>query len=106
MKKYITISIFMTIQLGVKCQNINYFDYHDYINKAEHHYFIDNNVDSSLYYYKKAFSEFNYVFVKDPLIAAQIAFHNNKPFEEYLIRGFEVGLKIEHLAEIEVFDPI
>jgi hypothetical protein len=106
MKNNLTIIIFFTIQFVANCQDINYYDYHDYINKAEQHYFIDNNVDSSLYYYQKAFAEFDYVFVKDPLIAAQVAFYNNKPFEEYLFKGFKVGLRIEHLSEIKLFEPI
>ena len=44
--------------------------------------------------------------MKDPLIAAQIAYFNNKPYHAYLIRGFDVGLKIEHLADIKIFAPV
>ena len=96
----------MAFHPGVKSQNPNYYEYHDLINKAEVLYFIENDIDSSLYYYRKAFTDFDYVFAKDPLIASQIAFYNNKPFEEFLIKGFEVGLKIEHLSGIELFNPI
>lgn len=106
MKKCITIVILITLYLDISCQNTNYYAYHDYINKAESFYFIDNNVDSSLFYYDKAFAEFRYVFVKDPLIASQIALYNNKPFKKYLVKGFEVGLKLEHLSQIKLFDSI
>ncbi|MDX9909159.1 MAG: hypothetical protein RBS23_06830 [Mariniphaga sp.] len=105
MKKLTTVLIFMTASLMANCQNNNYYTYHDYINKAEVFYFLNNNVDSSLYYYRKAFADFKYVFAKDPLIASQIAFYNNKPYEEFLIKGFEVGLRIEHLSEIKLFNP-
>lgn len=106
MKECITILIFIIPQLRIFCQNMNYFAYHDYINKAESFYFNDNNVDSSLFFYDKAFAEFDYVFVKDPLIAAQIAFYNKKPFKNYLIKGFGVGLEFDHLSEIRLFDSI
>lgn len=93
-------------QFSAICQNPDYEIYHHYINTAEELFFVENKTDSSLYYYKKAFSEFDFVFAKDPLNAAQIAYFSHQPFEEYLIKGFENGLKLNHLASIELFKPI
>lgn len=84
----------------------NYWFYHDYINKAECFYFIDNDVDNSLYYYDKTFSSFNFIFVKDAVNALQIASFNDKPNEKYLIKGFENGLKLEHLKDIPVLKNV
>ena len=77
-------------------QKPNYEIYHGYINKAEELFFVEGKPDSSLYYYKKAFTEFDFVFAKDPLNAAQIAYFSQQPFEEYLVKGFENGLKLSH----------
>lgn len=106
MKYYILLTIICSLrQFSVFCQKPNYEIYHHYINTAEELFFVENKPDSSLYYFKKAFSEFDFVFVKDPLNAAQIAYFCHKPFEEYLIKGFENGLKISHLASIKLFNP-
>jgi hypothetical protein len=93
-------------QFSALPQTPNYEIYHSYINKAEELFFIDNKADSSLYFYRKAFSEFDFAFVKDPLNAAQIAYFCNQPFEEYLIKGFENGLKVSHLSSIKLFNTI
>jgi hypothetical protein len=90
----------------VVSQKPNYEIYHGYINKAEEQFFVENKADSSLYFYKKAFSEFDFVFVKDPLNAAQIAYYSHLPYEEFLVKGFENGLKFSHLASIKLFSPI
>jgi hypothetical protein len=94
------------MQFPAISQKPNYEIYHSYINKAEELFFIENKPDSSLYYYKKAFTEFDFVFAKDPLNAAQIAYFSHKPFEEFLVKGFENGLKLSHLASIKLFAPI
>ncbi len=93
-------------QFSATSQKPNYEIYHNYINTAEELFFVENKPDSSLYYYKKAFSEFDFVFAKDPLNAVQIAYFSHQPFEEYLIKGFENGLKLSHLASIKLFNPI
>lgn len=81
----------------------NYNDYHKKINKAEQLYFIQNKVDSSLYYYDKAFEEFSFNFLRDIINAAQIAKFNNKPFLKYIYKGFQFGLKIERLNDYPLF---
>jgi len=88
------------------CQIFDYTLYHNDINKAEKHFFINDEIDSCIYYYDKAFESFEFVFVKDLVNAAQIAFYCNKPYKKYIIRGFEFGLKIQHLKEIILFDDI
>jgi hypothetical protein len=82
---------------------VNYFVYHEYINKAEFAFFLNNNVDSALCYYDIAFSQFQFVFVHDVVNAAQMAFYSKRPYEKYLKRGFKHGLKLEHLKNIPLF---
>jgi len=107
LKYYILLTIICSLgQFSAISQNTNYEIYHSYINKAEELFFVENKPDSSLYYYKKAFSEFDFVFVKDPLNAAQIAYFCSQPFEEYLMKGFENGLKLSHLSSINLFNLI
>ena len=43
----------------------NYNLYHEKINKAEKFYFIENKIDSALYYYDKAFDEYSFNFLRD-----------------------------------------
>lgn len=81
----------------------NYNDYHRKINKAEQLYFLQNKVDSSLYYYDKAFEEFSFNFLRDIINAAQIAKFNNKPYLKYITKGFQYGLKIERLNDYPLF---
>lgn len=85
-------------------QEVDYSEYHKKINKAEELFFMQNKVDSSLYYYDKAFKEYNFIFVKDLVNAAQIAIFNKKPFEEYLEKGFSFGLKFSHLYNYPLFN--
>lgn len=51
----------------------NYYEYHKLVNKAEYFYFILNNVDSSFYYYQTAFTNFEFAFARDCIIAAQLS---------------------------------
>lgn len=82
----------------------NYRVYHIYINEAERYFFINNQVDSSLFFYDKAFNEFEeFVFVKDVVNAIQIAYFKGKDYKKYIILGFKYGLKFEHLKEIKLF---
>jgi hypothetical protein len=105
MRHYI-FSIIIFISILSKSQNSNYFIYHIYINKAETFFFLDNNVDSALHYYDKAFDEFDFIFVKDALIASQIAYFSNREYKKYLVRGFDYGLKFNHLEAVKLFEPV
>jgi len=84
-------------------QKINYLDYHVSINKAEELFFMEKKTDSSLFYYEKAFTEFDFIFVKDLINASQIAAFTNKPYQKYIIRGFDYGLKLSHLENYPLF---
>lgn len=86
--------------------NNNYFDYHTQINKAETFLLKENNLDSCFYYYDKAFKEFDFIFVKDLVNAAQIAKLNNRDYEKYIIQGFKNGLKINHLESYPIFKDV
>lgn len=83
-------------------KNDNYFDYHDKINKAEILYFLEKKTDSSLLVYDEVFNDFEFIFLKDLLVAAQIAKFNNKEFDKYIFKGFEFGLKIDDLKRFPV----
>jgi len=72
------------------------------MNKAESKFFINKDVDSSLNFYDKAFENYDFIFVKDLLNAAQIACFKNKPFEKYVMRSFDFGMKTEHFNEYPI----
>lgn len=84
-------------------KEVNYFDYHKKINKAEILYFTENRTDSTLLLYDEVFNAFDFIFLKDLLTAAQIAKFNNKPYEKYLLKCFEFGFKIDHLKRFPLF---
>lgn len=83
----------------------DYTHYHKEINKAEVFFLKENNVDSCLYYYDKTFEAFDFIFVKDAMNAAQIAYFSKKDYKKYLIKGFDYGLKLDHLRWIKLFEP-
>lgn len=76
------------------------------MNKAEEEFFLENNADSSLYYYNMAFNQYDFVFLRDLVNAAQIAFFSQKPYEKYFYQAFEFGLEPWHIQEIDLFSPI
>ena len=96
---------FLLFFLSISClsQSKNYFVYHSLINKAEELFFVQNKLDSSLYYYEKVFSDYDFIFVKDLVNASQIAFYSKKPYKKYIKQAFEQGLKIGYLSEIPLF---
>lgn len=106
MKRIILLVLLLLFNNCGFSQKPNYVEYHKYINTAEKCFFLDNNADSCLFYYNQAFKSFDFIFVKDLVNAAQVAFFCNKPYKEYIIRGFDYGLKISHLSTIELFKPI
>jgi hypothetical protein len=90
-----------------KLCDTSYLVYHELINQAEKSYYLRNNVDSSFYYYDKAFSNFSFIFLKDLLNAAQIsAFTNNSRTKEYLQIATKYGFEIKHLTFFPLFKPI
>lgn len=89
------------VQYGQEEQK-NYEIYHKYINEAEIAFFKENNFGEAIDNYKKAFEEFDFVFVKDVVNAIQISEFCNLESEEFLLKGFENGLKLDHLKKIEL----
>jgi len=84
----------------------DYLTYHAYINTAEKH-LVNKEFDSCFYYYDKAFDEFEFVFVKDPFIAAEVALKQSdwNRLVKYLIKGAQNGLRTDCL-DIDVFDAL
>ncbi len=87
-------------------QNKNYKVYYQEINKAEEYYFLKENIDSSLYYYNKAFEEFDFAYARDLINATQIAFFEKKEYRKFLIKGFEQGIDLNDLKDINLFDSV
>lgn len=52
------------------------------------------------------FNSYDFIFLKDLITCAQIAKHSNKPYIKYIEKGFEFGLKIEHLKNYPIFGDI
>lgn len=105
--KKLTLAILVLIYWGnAVCQSLDYNIYHTYINKAETFFFMNENPDSCIHYYNKAFQEFDFVFPHDVANAIQISYYCDKPFRDYLKKGFENGLKMEHLKNILLLKPI
>jgi hypothetical protein len=87
-------------------QSKDYRVYHTQINKAETLFFCEQSTDSALYYYDKTFSEFDFIFVKDIVNAAQIAKFSKKDYKSYLRLGFKFGLKLQHLNRYLLFKDV
>ncbi len=83
-----------------KAQTVDYNEYHKLINEAEVHYFINNNIDSALFYYDIAFSAYDKVFARDCMIAIQIAVKHKKNADAYIIKGFRNGITEHHILSI------
>lgn len=72
----------------------DYLNYHIYVNRAENH-LVAGNTDSTFYYYDKVFAEYDFIFAKDALIAAQYAWKqtNKDKTIQYLMKGARNGLR-------------
>lgn len=107
MSKNILFCVFLLLaHTNIAQPKTDYTLYHQYINKAESYFFLENNVDSCLYYYNLAFDNFDYNFVKDLYNATQIAYFSKKAYKPYLIKGFLYGLKIQHFKNNVLTKPI
>lgn len=104
--RFFLITIFLSFTISLLCQNdsVNYFDYHNKINKAEILYFVEKDVDDSLKLYDSIFEAYEFVFLKDLLVAAQIAKFNKKEYKKYIIQSFEFGFKIDDLKKIPILE--
>ena len=105
--KYSLIFIIILSSFISPSQTLNYNKYHRNINKAEIFFYLDNNVDSCIYYYDKTFEEFkDYIFLRDIINIIQIAYYSKKPYKKYIKKGFRFGLKLEHLKTIPLLSKI
>lgn len=100
------IILFFFFSLTTIAQEKDYIQYHKDINKAEELFFMRSQTDSALYYYDKVFQAYDFIFVKDLVNAAQISIFTNKPYLKYIERGFEYGLKLEHLKSYPLFSKV
>jgi hypothetical protein len=97
---FFLINFFASCTIEAKI-NTNYREYHSRINKAEELIFLKKDVDSALFIYSEVFKDYDFVFVQDCVIAAQIAlvFKKDLLVLEFLNKGFENGLKISNLPK-------
>lgn len=98
-------SLIITILLGTSyCSSaqLGYDTYHQQINNAERCMFLQNNYDSARYYYDKTFKEFDFCFLKDCIIAAELAafYKDDSSCIRYILKGFDNGLKLTQLLDI------
>lgn len=79
MKKILFIVLLCTISTIVFGKKLEYYKL---LRKAERK-IIDEQLDSALIYYNKAFTKYNYPFVRDILAAACISFHTKDTVNQY-----------------------
>ena len=84
---------------------IGYFEYHAQVNKAESLYFIANRPAAAFKVYDDLLSCYDFVFVRDFYVAAQIACtcNDRKRVSHYLDACFKNGLRLEQLGLSPVF---
>lgn len=99
-------SLALLLPLFAYSQKIDYRDYHLNINKAEELFFMQQKVDSCLYYYDNVFSTYDFIFVKDLVNAAQIALFSKKPYKKYIEQAFTQGLKLETIEKYALFKKV
>ena len=101
---FIIVAFYMCLSTECISKDTTYLRYYELVNQAEHLFFIENEVDSALCRYDKAFEEYDYVFLKDLLNAAQISIFSQKAYKKYLSRGFGLGLTFEHLRQFSLIN--
>ena len=110
-KKLIIVTFCMVCLLPISTQSQpntveNYWNYHDLIRKAEIAFYLNNDVDSCLYYYNQAFNIFSFNYVHDLVNAAQIAYFSKKDYKPFVYKGLHYGLKSSHLKQIPLLTEI
>ncbi len=100
-KKRLIFLLFILLLLKSERGNGQSYDaYHQLILAAEEFYFLQNNVDSSLFYYDRCFKSFDFIFARDAVNAFQIAYKEGRPIDEFLITAMESGVTPYVLASI------
>ena len=107
LKYNIIILIIGFLNLSESQAQINYFKYHSIINEAES-LISEEDFDSALTKYDSAFEEFEYVFTKDYIVAAQLAAMLNLKEKciFYMQQAMRSGLKcycLKQLNQLENF---
>lgn len=79
---------------------VNYFNYHRGINKAEHLFFVENKQRQAFAIYDQLLQHYDFIFIKDYFIAAQIAckYQDTQRVYKYLAACFKNGLNIAELS--------
>lgn len=95
---FIVLSKFVSAQ-----KSTDYIAYHKLINKAETQYFLEKNVEGALKLYDSVFSNYDFIFLKDILNAAQISYFEKRLYRNYIKLAFSHGFKPEGLANIPLF---
>jgi hypothetical protein len=96
-KKLSTILPFIVLVITsfqASAQETDYTKYHESINQAEHLYFMEQRYDEAFEIFDNVFDSFDFVFLKDCVNAAQLAYVRGKPYKKYIYKGFENGLKL------------
>ncbi len=79
----------------------HYGKYHKAVNNAEQQMVIGHK-DSALHWYRMAFRDYDFIFAKDAVNAAQIALRTPRPerADSFLLKGAASGLRLKFLANI------
>ncbi len=99
-KSQSTLLILFAVPLSIIGQE-DYLVYHDYINRGDEK-IIEEDFSSALILYDSAFSQFEYVFVKDFVMAAQLAaiLEERARCMEYIIQAMNGGYKLYCIEEL------
>ena len=100
--------LLLALLFCVNCASAqDYTLYHRLVNNAERLFFLNRDVESALRCYDSAFAAFDFVFVKDCYMAAQIAYsQTDKRYVAYMRKGFAHGLQPWHMKMAPVFAPL
>ncbi|MDA8692787.1 hypothetical protein N9L92_01905 [Saprospiraceae bacterium] len=103
MNKYIAISVLVFMGYFIQAQE-DYLDYHQSIIIAED-LISDEKFEDAVVEYNKLFEAYDYVFIKDLLIAAQIAYlsKNIEKTNEWLIEAISDGYDCDCIDRLPVF---
>jgi hypothetical protein len=103
MKYSIFLFFIMANCFNATCQP-NYFDYHKRIIKAEEQ-LLDSNYTAAFDTYSGVFKDYDFVFARDCIIAAEFAYSERKKTLalEYLSKAFQMGVMPTHLQYCPIF---
>lgn len=87
-----------------QAQNVNYEYYHDDVNQAEV-LFLKEQYSESIDLYKRIFQQYQFVFAKDCVIAAQISLLANDSINTsfFIKRAILQGVKIDFFSKVSIF---